>query len=798
MPKKARRSDTVFYAYPSRPPSVDETLNNAAKYVATFPAFRSSLRIKLWPDLSVSGRRIVDQITQSIDREDVFACDLTFPNLNVAFELGYAIGRLKRIWVSLDTSIKGANRSFQRLYSGIVPAGYAEYVNHRELGDALMSDQPWSTPHDTLLSDSYSAHAPRAEQPALLYVKPPIETDAVIAVGERLASSIFSARTTIDDPRENPSPTLEWYADKAYRCDAVLVHLLSPSHSGAENHNVKASFVAGLAHAFKKHVFMLAHAPFQSPVDYRNLLASHATAKQARSALDRWLREIEPGLPRRRPRRIAEPMSAVTRLDLRMISVGEPVAEHESQILDEYFVETSHYYAALESQTAILVGRRGTGKTANLFALENTLKSDKRNHVCVMKPVGYEMDGLVRLLNENIHRAEQGYLIESLWKFLVYSELACGVSEGITSRPSYQVPNQHESALVAYVEDHSHVLCTPFSERINSAVNSLVGLEAIQEPQEQRARISELLHLNELHELRALLGRVLHDRNKVSVLIDNLDEPWHPGRDISAQAALLTGLLSVATDITDEFHREDRWRSPVNLSVTIFLRSDIFAHIHGLVREQDKLPLHRIIWNDKEVLLRVLNQRLAYGLPTNFDSAQVWRELFPAEVVGLPVFEFLTANTLARPRDLIYLVKEAIASAVNRGHAAVTDDDLLEARRRYSEYAFRSLLAEDDPTKGHMEAVLYEFAGAKRILGEPEVRTRIEMAGVEGIEVPFYLDLLCDVTFLGIQTADGHRFCTDEGDRKMLREVALRLAQNESREQSYEINAAFYQVLQIE
>jgi len=790
----------VFYAYPSQPPSLGETIGNAIEHLKTFPEIkRQRLHFKPWADISMAGRRLITEITQGIDRSEVFAYDLTYPNLNVAFEVGYAIGRFKRIWISLDTATEKASREYQRLYGGILSAGYADYLNHRSLAERFIADNPWSSLEDHLLSDSYKVQAPRPERPTLLYLRPPIETDAVIATAETLQSSFFSDGLLIDDPNENPIPPLEWYADKIHTVDAVLVHLLANDHRDSLRHNLKASLVAGLAHGFRKPLRMLAHVPFETPIDYQQLLTTHATAEQCRSVVRQWLSELEPTLPRRRPRRVEERRERPKKLDLRNLTVGEPVAEHESDALDEYFVETSNYYEALESQTAILLGRRGTGKTANLYALERTLAADKRNQVCVIKPPGYEIDSLVRLLQENIHLAERGYLIESLWKFLIYSELACNVANDFSRRPSHQLLTPHETELANHVEARSAVLCAPFSRRLDTAVRSLIGLGSLPDPQKQYVRISELLHVNELHDLRRLLGLVLSGRHKVTVLIDNLDDPWRPGHHIEYQSDLLMGLLRVATDISNEFRRQDYWQRRVNMSLVIFLRSDIFAHIQPLATEQDKLPLHRIVWNDDESLLRVLDQRLARALPTDVDLSDLWRELLPQEVVGLPTREFITLNTLPRPRDVIFLVKQAIAAAVNRGHKAVTPDDFLDARRSYSEFAFRSLLAEDDPNRGKLEAVLYEFAGAPKIMPQNEVQARIARAGVEEPHIDFYLDLLCDVNFLGIQTEHGYRFPAHEGERQLLRAVATTIAANrESGEHSYQINAAFYQVLDID
>lgn len=80
-----------------------------------------------------------------------------------------------------------------------------------------------------------------------------------------------------------------------------------------------------------------------------------------------------------------------------------------------------------------------------------------------------------------------------------------------------------------------------------------------------------------------------------------------------------------------------------------------------------------------------------------------------------------------------------------------------------------------------------------------DVISRVSRAGVDVADVDFYLDLLCDVSFLAIQTTNGFRFASDEGDRQMLRGVARTLAKDRNwGEESYEINPAFYQVLQIE
>ena len=263
---------------------------------------------------------------------------------------------------------------------------------------------------------------------------------------------------------------------------------------------------------------------------------------------------------------------------------------------------------------------------------------------------------------------------------------------------------------------------------------------------QQRARISERLHAEQLRDLRKHLGLVLADKEQVAILIDNLDDPWAPGSHIHYLSDLLAGLLGVVQDIPDDFRRGHHWK-PVEVRVTVLLRSDIFSFVQPLTVEQDKLPLQRVVWDDRELLLRVVGERLIQGAPKSYVVEDVWSNLFPAEVVGVSPSEFICRTVLPRPRDVIYLVKEAIGIAINRGHSSVLEEDLLEARERYSEFVFRSILAEDDPQKGKLEAVLYEFAGAGRNISRIDVENRMAEAGVDGSDTRFYINLLCGIGF---------------------------------------------------
>ena len=789
----------MFYAYPDQPPDVGETISKALRRLKTERAVKQgNVRFKPWTDNSISGKGLISTVLGQIDRHQIFACDLTFSNANVSFELGYAIAKFKRIFTALNPNIRDAAKEYNRLYYTLLSMGYASYENHEDLADAILQERPWQSLNQTLLNERFRQKPPRFENPTLLYVKPPSNTDSVISTQELLRNSIFRHSLIVDDPNEYSSQIVEWYADKLITADAVIVHLLGTAHAGHSAHNLKASIIAGMARGFDLPLKMLAHTPYKPPADYDRWLVVHKTAANCVAAINNWLDELQVDLVHRRSRRRKLFVVGSKPKDLRSLFLGDPVAEHEAENLHEYFVETSAFYHAVDRPLTILVGRRGTGKTAILYAAQSELMSEKDNHVTTMKPIGYETHGLIRVLGEVKQRSERGFLIESIWKYLIYSEIANSVATEIKARPVYQPRTNEEEAFLDYCETNVSIVSPPFSERIENAVSALSGVGEIQDSVMQRLKISELLHNSLISDLRNLLGEVLGDRTTLSLLIDGLDEPWGPGEHVNHLADLIGGLLTVAQYIPSDFQRSSSRIKPVDTKVTILLRSDIFAFIQHLIPEQDKLPIIRVTWSDRELLLRVLEERMLYGTPKGYTPQHIWDELFPAEIVGVPCTEFMLRTVLPRPRDLIHLTTAAVSNAINRGHQKIQSDDFLSARSQYSQYAFDSILKEDDPSKGKLEAVLYKFAGAGKRLTKSDIEHRFVLAGVTTEDFEFYLNLLCDISFLAIDSKSGFQFPADEEERRTLRNIAGTLAMQEGKDEEFEINSTFYQVLQIE
>ena len=298
--------------------------------------------------------------------------------------------------------------------------------------------------------------------------------------------------------------------------------------------------------------------------------------------------------------------------------------------------------------------------------------------------------------------------------------------------------------------------------------------------------------------VRIRIGDALSQFDKLAVVIDNLDKPWKPGAHVQQLADMIAGLFSVVQEIPRDLRRSGRGLTSVEANIAIMLRSDIFAQIRPFLSEPDKLPVERVSWEDSEMLLKIINQRLVRHAPEGTDAEQVWEALFPGEVDGVPVRDFLLASTLPRPRDVIFFLRSAVSKATNRGHSTVMEHDLRDARREYSHYAFEAVQAEDDPARGKLQEILYEFAVAgETIVTAPTIQTRLAQAGVAIQDTEDYINLLCDIGFLGISGPSEFVYPADEMERTHQRRLASLSARRADTDEVFEINPVFHPELQI-
>ncbi|MEB2281100.1 hypothetical protein LAV73_14020 [Lysinibacillus xylanilyticus] len=775
----------AFYAYSSHKPDLLEDIRGAVKLINE----SQLISITTWENLSISGKYIVNGILESIDECDLFICDLTYLNFNVLYELGYAISKEKKIWITLNNTHSNAVANYKS-FKAITTIGYASYENSQELADKFFSELPHEYSKTIDIKASQTDFTKN-----LIYLKCDAGTNASNVVSS--AINKLQIPTKVDDPYEGVQP-LSWYLNVLPHALGVVIHFHT-TDSQKENHisRGRKALVAGLSHGLGLETLLLAHDPFESPLDFHDTLKIHTTSAQCGEFLKEWLETIK------NKYRDLEGDYKEYKADQRALGklsnliIGDYVAENENQDLLEYFLETAEYKEALTSQQVLFVGRKGTGKTANLIKLKSELASDKRNFVITIQPQGHEFEGVLNILTKLVSNSERGHLIESIWKYLIYTEIAKQYYEYLESQPLHRQKSEDENLFAAFVKQNERYINADFTLRLENIVQNLKTLNQTDTIEEQRLKVSEFLHETMIKHLRDHLGKVLHKREKVSILIDNLDKGWNDNADLEKLSDLLFGLLNEVHKITDEFHKNSYRSVKVNLSLIIFLRSDIFSRVMSFASERDKIPFKHLTWSEPRLLFRVIENRIEYSSNGVSSPDMLWEKYFCKDINGVPLKEYVENLILPRPRDIVFLFKAALQEAVNKGHSKVESEDFRSAEYTYSEYALQSLFPENGGRVKDLESILYEFAGESSIINQEELEHCLMKNSKQNIRE--LIKILCEMTFIGQEIQEGKfEYYSEKRSTQITDKLAQRLSERKSSSKRYQINPAFHAYLEIE
>jgi DNA-binding HxlR family transcriptional regulator len=233
------------------------------------------------------------------------------------------------------------------------------------------------------------------------------------------------------------------------------------------------------------------------------------------------------------------------------------------------------------------------------------------------------------------------------------------------------------------------------------------------------------------------------------LLVDQLEQVWSSDLD---SHAMLIGLLLAAKHVEGWYGRA--------LRCLLFLRADIYDTLdfgEGDKFHGDEL---RIEWTD-EALRELALARARASVGAELSAERLWTELFPREVEGEASAGHLLARCLPRPRDVIQYLNLCRDTAVQAGHTSVTEQDVLHAGRQFSEWKVQDLAKEylvAHPYLGRLP-VLFENTGYVVTRGALESRLSAVTSALHGA-FPEYaealtpagvIETLYAVGFLGVR-----------------------------------------------
>lgn len=439
-----------------------------------------------------------------------------------------------------------------------------------------------------------------------------------------------------------------------------------------------------------------------------------------------------------------------------LIRLGSLAAERDNA-LREYFVQSPAYGRVRSGEKSIIIGPRGSGKTA---VLRMVADHARRSGAAVVEltPEDYSYE----LLRQTVLPEQAGAWgkkgrYASAWRYLMY---VCAM-RAVNARGG-AIKAGAAGEIYAYLRDRHAVHTNPvatligYLQRFDGITVGPVGVTM---------RAGELDKLFQLDEIRGLLPALndLCARHPVLIVVDELDKGWDGSEDARA---FVSGLFQAANSINH--------RTP-NVRIVMGLRRELYESIPELYEDAEKVrdTIEMIRW-DEVSLLDLIARRLAHFVPdlaTLAPRAQ-WRQVFGARSAGdgRDSYDYVVDRTLLRPREVIGFCQSIVDAAVTmRMRTPFPEVAMRTAERTYSQARVRDLASECRYQYPALQSVIETFRGKpyKFESGRLEEHLLDVSVGVlpvdpaaapwcSGAEPADLVDILWRVGFLRARTPAGH------------------------------------------
>jgi hypothetical protein len=378
---------------------------------------------------------------------------------------------------------------------------------------------------------------------------------------------------------------------------------------------------------------------------------------------------------------------------------GNDVAERDDR-LDRYFITTPAFQAVRAHKRHIVVGPKGSGKSAIL----RELAAGAQNSL-VITPEHHATEVLEALRKESARDQKAAYATS--WKYTLLVEIF---------RKVVQAQKGDVAALGdlrRYLIERNLTGDTTLFERFSTYLRRITQLKGKVGPVEGEISLSEelgrLFKMDEVLQLIPSLQRVLR-KEPFTVYIDELDQSW---TNSDTANTFLVALLMAAIHL--------RGISD-NLHVVVFLRTEIFELLKPRLPQLDKLrsEIEAIRWSTKDLRNLIASRAL--------DSLGIEQERVAAEDVALVLFpetmadgsgdgfDYVLSRTSLRPREVIQFCNIALETAAAQDQESIRADAILLAEEEFSSWKLEHLVAEQMYIYPGLNDVLERFRGRTREL----------------------------------------------------------------------------------
>lgn len=438
--------------------------------------------------------------------------------------------------------------------------------------------------------------------------------------------------------------------------------------------------------------------------------------------------------------------------DLSSVKFGAPAAERDiNQGLKDYFIETGAFNRLKTHRKTIILGNRGTGKSALMKMLANHFR--KENSIVVeMTPEDYSYDFLqAALKRESDGSWAKISAFTASWKYLLYVIAMKRYQESLKTAFKTTAKEMHK-----YLRNNHKGSQNTSLDIFVSYLQRIEGLKI--GPYEAGIKSKELQHLFKLEEINNLLSELtkLSEKKPIIFLIDELDKGWDGSEDAKMFVA---GLFQAALSLNE---------LSSNFKVVISLRKELHDNIPTLYDDYQKnIDLFESLEWHEDSLFQLITKRIEHSISglSYQNPKEKWNLIFDEKIMGIDSFKYIVSRTLYRPREIIQLCTESQDRAVEKRRDKIEINSVISAEAKYSQNRTKDISAEykfQYPNLINLFEIFrgkecnirrseLEEIGLKILLGE--LKTGVKLDWLEGQNEEFIINVLWQVGFLLAKTS---------------------------------------------
>lgn len=391
-------------------------------------------------------------------------------------------------------------------------------------------------------------------------------------------------------------------------------------------------------------------------------------------------------------------------------------AESDPELI-KYFLKTRYVNDLLNTSKWLLLGRKGTGKTAIYEYFKNTPKSNLNGYDVITlnfkeypwpihKMYKEIMEGELTAYHKSWHYLVIVKSIARLIQLREQNEFA--LSDDLKKAKKYlnNIYGSPDPGIIDIIKAKLLRIDKLSLPTLEGPADISMGLGEISfEEASKNDELKEKLRSNAFSLLayfeKVLLSEITSE--KLLFIIDQLDENWLSD-EIQEYSRILTNLIHVCQTINNDRKFKDK------IKIIILLRTDIY----DTLKFNDKTKVYQdsaieIRW-DADSLDEMFYERVKRYKPAelDLDPSLKTNALFEVKTVrhGATPFKHILRRSFYRPRDIIVFMNKIREVHVSSKATLYTSNDLYNAERDYSQNIYGELLDEWSNQKPEIENYL--------------------------------------------------------------------------------------------